>query len=218
MKILRFSLICLILTDCCFAASYRATEKTKLKYASSFFSAADLMSSRSTSNIKLKNIGTSTKVVYGLYVRQFARVAAGQACSTPTTLYAASQNAAAGAVVMQVSLDANTEAALGANYLYNLIYAANYYVVNLAGPQGCKSPGCTWGSDTTIYHWCIYLGAMSPVSVTAPYTAKVAPHTTNVSGGGFDYNLVSNYETIGPISCDDQALTCSVATAQTQSF
>lgn len=221
MKILYTSLVCLLFSTQCFASTLRAkNNESPLKYSTSFSTSRDFAASLSTANIKLKNTGSSSAVVYGLYIRQFSYVAAGQSCSSATSIYAASTNKAAGAMVMPVTIPANNEAGIGGNYLYNMIYNAIYYVqiVFSSSPPGCALPGCTWGADTTTYHWCIHIGAMAPVSVTSGYTSKVAPSTTAVSAGGYNYNLISTYETIGPISCDDQKLTCSVDTPQMQSF
>jgi hypothetical protein len=213
-KIFTISFVYLFFATQCFAA----------KYSTNFSTTRDLASTANvpnlTSSFKIKNSGSSSAVVYGLYIRQFSYVAAGQSCDSAIPMYSSSQNTTAGAMVMPVTIPAHSEAVVGANYLYNMIYTANYYVRILiaSSPPGCALPGCTWGSDTTIYNWCIYVGAMAPVSVSAGYTAKVVPSTTAVSGAGFNYDLISNYNYIGPISCDDQNMTCSVASSQTQSF
>jgi hypothetical protein len=186
-----------------------------------FMTSRDLIKNDRPSNINLHNSRTSAATVYGLYVRQFAYVTPGDTCDHATTIYASATNTTVGSVVMPISIGAGTSAAIGKNYLYNMIYAANYYVQIIipVSTPGCALPGCTWGSDTTMYNWCIYLGALSPVSTTAGYTANVPPAAEVASSAGqYNYNLISSYITLGPISCDDQALTCTAATQQTQSF
>lgn len=209
-----------------FAASYPAAgaqapnKRSQPKYSTNFSTSKDLATSVNESLFKLKNTGASSAVVYGLYVRQFSYVAEGESCTSPTVMYSAAGNISAGALVMPVTIAANTEADVGENYLYNMIYNAIYYlrIISPMDPPGCALPGCTWGEDTTIYNWCIYVGAIAPASVTEEYTAKVVPASSTLSEGDYDYDLISSYEYIGPISCNDQTLTCSVAASQIQSF
>lgn len=222
-KIAWFSFSCVILVTLCFASSALTKNNApQIKFATSFFTPKDLAASRSSSasNISLKNTGNSSTVAYGIYVRQYAYVTPGQSCDSAVVMYPASNNVTAGSLVSPVRISANGEALIGANYLYNMLYNANYYIgiITPVSPPGCALPGCTWGSDTTVYNWCIYLGALGPVSVTAGYTANVVPASEAASGTGFDYNLVKNHHYIGPISCNDQTLTCTSATAQSQSF
>jgi hypothetical protein len=134
-------------------------------------------------------------------------------------MYPSSANLTVGSMVMPVVISAGKRASLGKNYLYNMLFQANFYVVNNTPNAVCQLPGCTWGSDSTIYNWCIYLGALSPVSTTAAYTANVVPSVESASSSGqYNYNLVTNYVMLGPITCNDQTLTCNVANQQTQSF
>lgn len=186
----------------------------------SFMTPRDILRNDAISGINLRNNGSSAATVYGLYVRQFSFVAPGDTCDTATVMYPSSSNITAGSVVMPIVIPAGKSAAIGSNYLYNMIYEANYYVhiIVPSSPPGCALPGCTWGSDTTIYNWCIYLGALGPASTSPGYTANVPPSASAASGGGYNYNLISSYVDLGPISCNDQTLTCSVANPQTQSF
>lgn len=186
-----------------------------------FMTPRDLMHNDSASNINLHNSRSNTTTVYGLYIRQFGYVAQGDSCANAVTIYTSSTNTTAGAFVMPTTITPGKSAAVGKNFLYNMIYAVNYYVgiVYSSSPPGCALPGCTWGSDTTIYNWCIYLGALAPVANTADYTSNVPPSASLASSAGqYDYNLINNYVTLGPISCNDQSLTCSVTSPQTQSF
>lgn len=220
-KILSIIFVFVVFAALCLAAGAQSTNKpSKPKHSTRFSTSKDLAASINESNFKLKNTGASPATVYGLYVRQFSYVAEGQSCTSATIMYPSSDNISAGAMVMPVTIEANTEADVGENYLYNMIYNATYYlrIITPSSPPGCALPGCTWGEDSTIYNWCIYVGAIAPVSVTGGYTAKVVPASDSLSGGGYNYDLISSYEYIGPISCNDQTLTCSVATSQTQSF
>jgi hypothetical protein len=159
--------------------------------------------------------------VFGLYVRQFSYVLPGDTCDHAVVMYPGSNNTTAGSFVMPTLINAGQSAALGSNYLYNMIYGAIYYlnIIVPSSPPGCALPGCTWGSDSTIYNWCIYLGALAPVSNTSNYTSTVPPSTDAASSPGlYNYNLISNYVSLGPISCNDQTMTCTVANQQSQPF
>lgn len=186
-----------------------------------FATPRDLLRNESPSSINLQNNRNAAVTVYGLYVRQFSYVTPGSTCDSATVMYSASQNTTAGAMVMPTVIAPGKSAAIGSNYLYNMIYGAIYYlnIIIPSLPPGCALPGCTWGSDSTQYNWCIYLGALAPVSTSAGYTANVPPSTEAASNGNlYNYNLISSYIYLGPISCNDQTLTCSVSTQQTQSF
>lgn len=186
-----------------------------------FMTPRDLLRNDSTSNINLQNNRSSAATVYGVYVRQFAYVTPGNTCANATVMYSSTQNTTAGSFVAPTLINAGKSAAIGSNYLYNMIYQANYYIgiIFPSSPPGCALPGCTWGSDSTIYNWCIYLGALAPVTTSAGYTANVPPSTDAASSTGlYNYNLVSSYTYLGPISCNDRTLTCTAANQQTQSF
>ncbi len=186
-----------------------------------FATPRDLLSNESVSNISLQNNRSSAATVYGLYVRQYAYVTPGQSCSNATVIYPATSNITAGAFVAPTVISPGKRAAIGSNYLYNMIYETIYYenIIIPSSPPGCALPGCTWGSDTTKYNWCIYLGALAPVSTSTGYTANVPPSTDAASSSSlYDYNMISNYIYLGPISCDDKAQTCTLASQQTQSF
>lgn len=186
-----------------------------------FMTPRDLRSSNSTSNINLRNNKNTATTVYGLYVNQFAYVTPGDTCDHATTIYATTQNTTAGSFVTPATINAGSSAAVGSNYLYNMIYEAIYYenIIIPSSPPGCALPGCTWGSDTTMYNWCIYLGALAPVSTTPGYTANVPPSATAASSPGlYNYNLINTYIYLGPIACNDQTLTCTTTNQQTQPF
>lgn len=186
-----------------------------------FMTPQDLLRNDASSGISLRNNRNSAAAVYGLYVRQYSYVVPGGTCNSSTVIYSTTQNTTAGAFVMPTTIPAGKSAAVGSNYLYNMIFQAIYYenIIIPVSPPGCALPGCTWGSDTIKYNWCIYLGALAPVATTAGYTANVPPSADAASSAGlYDYNLVSSYVYLGPISCNDKTLTCTVANQQTQSF
>lgn len=183
-----------------------------------FMTPRDLMQNSVSSNISLQNNRSSPSTAYGLYVRQYGYVNPGDSCSAATIIYASASNLSAGSVVMPIRINPGKKALIGANYLYNMIYDAIYYVniIIPSSPPGCALPGCSWGSDTARYEWCIYIGALGPTLTSTGYTANIPPAASGVSGVGYNYNLISDYVTVGPISCSDQTLTCTVNTQQTQ--
>lgn len=186
-----------------------------------FMTPQDILSKSAISNINLQNNSNSAVTVYGLYVRQFSFVNPGDTCAHATVMYPtalANENTTGGAFLMPTVINAHNSVVVGNNYLYNMIYEAIYYL-SIIGTTKCLLPGCTWPTDTTTYNWCIYLGALAPVTTSDGYTANVPPEAYAASNGlVYDYNLVSNYIYLGPISCDDQTLSCTVVTQQTQSF
>lgn len=214
MKIIRLITLFSFLSQLSFVTAFAET-------VSEFKTPRDLLGNNVTSGISLKNNGSAVATVYGLYIKQYGYVTPGASCDSPASIYPASDNVTAGAYVSPITISPGKSASIGSNYLYNMLYEANYYVgiIYPSSPPGCALPGCTWGSDSTIYNWCIYLGALAPVTTSTGYVSNVPPSTDAASSGGtYNYNLVNNYVTIGPISCNDQTLTCSVANPQTQSF
>lgn len=191
---------------------------------SGFITSRDLINitnTQSTSNISLQNNRSSATTVYGLYVRQYAYVLPGQSCSNATIIYPDTDNITAGTFLTPTIVNPGRRAVIGSNYLYNMLYQAIYYenIIIPSSPPGCALPGCTWGSDTTLYNWCIYLGALAPVSNSSDYTSTVPPSADLASSTGlYNYNLINNYIYLGPISCNDRTLTCTVANQQTQVF
>ncbi len=183
-----------------------------------FMTPRDLLHAEANSNISLINNRGGAVTVYGLYVRQFSYVTPGDTCANATIMYDTTQNTTSGAFVMPTVINAGKSAIVGSNYLYNMIYEANYFL-SILSSANCALPGCTWGTDMTMYNWCIYLGALAPVSTSAGYTANVPPSASAASSGGsYDYNLINNFVYLGPISCNDKTLTCTVANKQTQSI
>ncbi len=201
--------------------SYALILRAFAETQANFMTPRDLENNDSASNLSLQNNRNAAATVYGIYVRQYAYVTPGQSCNTATVIYSTTNNTTAGAFVMPTLINAGKKAVVGSNYLYNMIYETIYYenIIIPSSPPGCALPGCTWGSDTTRYNWCIFLGALAPVSTTTGYTANVPPSTDFASSTGiYNYDLVNNYNYLGPISCNDRTLTCTSASQQTQSF
>lgn len=201
---------------------YTATPLLADNNLTGFVTPRDMVTANeSFSNISLKNNRDSVVTVYGLYVLQYAYVTPGQSCNSATIIYPSTDNITAGAVVTPTMINPGKTVPVGANYLYNMLYQAIYYenIIIPSFPPGCALPGCTWGSDTNQYNWCIYLGALGPVSTSAGYSANVPPSTELASNSGlYNYNLTSIYSYLGPISCNDRTLTCSTLSQQTQDF
>lgn len=213
MKWIRFALLVFSFTTLFITNIFAQTDD------SAFLTTRDILSNNPNSNISLHNNRNLPATVYGLYVRQFAYVNPGDTCDHANVIY--SDNITAGSFVMPTVMTAGRSSAIGSNYLYNMIYQAIYYenIIIPSSPPGCALPGCTWGSDTSIYNWCIYLGALAPVVHTSDYTSSVPPSTDVASSASlYDYNLISHYISLGPIACDDQTLTCMVSNQQTQAF
>lgn len=212
---LRFFLLILFFSQSFFTATFAQMHLSK------FLTSRDVLDNESSSNISLQNNRSTVATVFGLYVRQYAYVAPGQSCNNATVIYPATNNITAGAFVAPTMISPGRRAAVGSNYLYNMIYEAIYYenIIIPSSPPGCALPGCTWGSDSTKYNWCILLGALAPVSTSPGYTANVPPSTEAASSSGlYNYNMINNFVYIGPISCNDKTLTCATANEQIQSL
>jgi hypothetical protein len=109
----------------------------------------------------------------------------------------------------------NQSVAVGKNYLYNMLYTTIYYYNQLAlSPSACTLPGCSWFTDTSPVKWCVFVGAIAPNPPVAG--TNVAPYGQAISGAGYNYDAVNSYQYMGPISCDDSTLECSLDSAQEQ--
>ena len=108
-----------------------------------------------------------------------------------------------------------------------ILYTYLYWAKGGGGGQvPCSLPGCSWSTDdTTQKNSCFKLGAISPNassvnpdSNVAPYAWPTDPDTTPFH---YVYALIPNvadYTWLGPFTCNDQTLTYSAPTPQTQSF
>ena len=213
--------------------------KTELLANKQLMSARDVVG-RSFSNITIQNKTGAPITVYGLYINQLGYNQAAN-CVSATALYPINvnpdisnpSNLAGGAFVTPISFMTNQKLPIGQNYLYNMLYTAIYYNNQLpncthdttsAPPDVCSPctlPGCTWFTDINIYpaeNWCIYLGVLSPAKNNTASASNVPPYGYAVRGAGYNYDLVTQYNYIGPITCDDRTLTCSVATTQNVPF
>lgn len=216
MKILKISVLNLLLLF--FIPIYAQTNFSGFKTSRDISNASN---GESNSNLGLQNNRNVATTVYGLYVRQYAYVLPGQSCNDATIIYPSANNITAGAFLTPTVINSQKKAAIGSNYLYNMIYTAIYYenIIIPVLPPGCALPGCTWGSDTTHYNWCIYLGALAPVSTSSGYNANVPPSADLASSINlYNYNLINNYQYLGPITCNDITLTCSSQNQQVQVF
>lgn len=139
----------------------------------------------------------------------------------------------AGTVAAPVTFKVNQSVPIGQNYLYNMLYNGLYFVrTNSSTP--CNLPGCSWPSDTPNTKWCITINV---VSLDSNYTysnftngsnppANQPPYGDAGTSVGLDYNydlinpntLGAGAACLGPITCNDKTLTCTVNTAQDESF
>ena len=200
----------------------------------------DLMTVRdiktnSFSNITIQNKTGEAITVYGLYINTFAdNTPVPHDCTAPNDLYSAqilypSYPVAAGAFVTPIALAKNQKVPIGKNYLYNMIYTAIFFRKNITPlpSMPCRLPGCGWSTitndsptrDIPGVEWCIYLGVLAPAAGNST-TSNVPPMANLVNNDNpeYKYDLVKQYGYIGPISCDDKTLTCSVSTAQNVAF
>jgi hypothetical protein len=140
-----------------------------------------------------------------------------------------------GAIISPVSFQANQSLPIGQNYLYNMIYNGIYYITNTAGSSPCSLPGCSWpGDDPSVHGWCI---SINVISLNSSYTFSTYVNGSNPpanspsyaaagSSTPFNYNydlinpntLGTGNTCLGPIVCNDKTLTCTVSTAQNESF
>lgn len=178
-----------------------------------------------TSNITITNRTGQTITSSGLFIASYDV----NDCSACTGNILAGDNVA-GAMVSMVSLSPNQTVSIGQNYLYNMLYNGIYYVRS-NGASPCLLPGCSWPADTPNITWCITINAISPNSsyTSSNYTRGSLPpaKAPRYSAAGnfspyYKYDLIdpltlgSGNACLGPITCDDQTLTCSVSTAQNE--
>ena len=170
-----------------------------------------------SSNITIQNKTGAPITVYGLYINQFASSNNGF-CESLNNVYYTNNNTG-GAFVSPVSFKVNEKIQLGSNYLYNMLYTGIFYGNSIQSPlppMPCALPGCTWPGDTPST-WCLYIGVLSPSSQNQT-TSTIPPFGTAASSGTYNYDLVQIYGSIGPITCNDQSLTCSVSRPQYVAF
>lgn len=219
-------LLCLIGGTSVMLAAY-AQNKNLNDYA--LMTARDV-TNNSLSNVSIKN-GTSTAVTAaGLYIVSFDT----NDCSSCFGNIVGGDNLG-GAVVSTITFNANQSIPIGQNYLYNMLYNGISYIVQTAGSSPCKLPGCSWaGDDPNVTGWCISIniGSRNSSYTHSNYQngtnppANMPPYSQAGNSNAFDYKydlidpntLGVGNACIGPITCDDKTLTCSVATPQSETF
>ncbi len=187
------------------------------------------MRENALSNVTITNHANQPVSVAGLFIASFDI----NDCSACTGNIAAGDNAG-GAVVSPVTFKTNQSVPIGQNFLYNMLYNGIYYLKTIIGSP-CSLPGCSWpGDDPSVHGWCITINAMSRDS---NYTSSNFQNGSNppanvpayaAAGNSIPFNykydlidpntLGTGNACIGPIVCDDQTLTCTVNTAQNESF
>lgn len=177
-------------------------------------------------NITIQNKTGASLQVSALYINKLAYVSTADSnCDTATDLYTAGQTS--GAYVTPITLQKNQTVQVGQNYLYNMLFSAIYYnnqqftapQIEPLYPSPCTLPGCTWSiTDSTPIHWCIYIGVLSPGHGNAVSTASVSPFGYATHAADYNYDVVEHYSVIGPVTCNDQTLSCSVSSTQSQAL
>lgn len=194
-----------------------------------------LMTARDMTENKLSNISLINRTgeqvsASGLFIASFDV----NDCSACFGGVVSGDNAG-GTSISPVTIKSNQSIPIGQNFLYNMIYNGIYYIKNTAGSSPCSLPGCTWpGDDSNVHGWCLTINALS---VGASYNhstytngsnpaAKAPPYSQAGNSPPFNYQydlinpntLGTGSACLGPITCDDTTLTCSVSTAQSESI
>jgi hypothetical protein len=197
--------------------------------AYSLMTARDVRDS-SLSNVTITNHTAETITTSGLFIVSFDV----NDCSSCFGNIVAGDNLG-GAVASSVTFKPNQALPIGQNYLYNMIYNGIYYIKNTVGSSACSLPGCSWpGDDPTVHGWCISINVASRSSsyTSSAYTngsnppANIPAYSQAGNSNPFNYKfdlidpntLGTGNACIGPITCDDQTLTCRVSSAQNESF
>lgn len=187
------------------------------------------MKANALSNITLINQTAQPITTYGLFIATFDS----NDCSSCTGSIIGGDNMG-GSVTSPVTFNVNQSVPIGQNYLYNMIYNGIYFIRTNVGSSPCSLPGCSWPGDTTTLRWCVSINA---VSLDSNYThsnftngsnppANAPPYAAGTTSSGFDYKyplinpntLGTGNACLGPITCNDQTLTCTVSTPQSESF
>jgi hypothetical protein len=184
------------------------------------------------SNITLSNQTSQTVTVNGLFIVSVDTAAGSDNCSVCSGGVIGGDNMS-GAVASSVVLPVNKSAAIGQNYLYNMIYNEMYFIRANIGSV-CALPGCSWPGDTPNTQWCVGINAASlnsnytynPTYKNGSTAAAVPAYGSAGLSSPYNYNYdLINPNTLGvgtaclgPITCNDQTLTCSVSTPQSEAF
>lgn len=140
-----------------------------------------------------------------------------------------------GVVLSPVTFNPSQVLPIGQNYLYNMIYNGIYFIKTTAGSSACALPGCSWPGDTP-QRWCLDINIISRHSsyTYSTYTSGSNPPANTPAYGAagdsppdqfnYKYSLINpalqgvGNACIGPITCNDKTLTCTVSTAQNETF
>ncbi|MCL5272247.1 MAG: hypothetical protein M1486_02840 [Gammaproteobacteria bacterium] len=188
------------------------------------------MQGRDLSNITITNRTGFPITVSGLFIASFDI----NDCSSCFGGVVSGDNLG-GAVVSPVTFKVNQSLPIGQNYLYNMLYNGIYYIKNTVGSSPCSLPGCSWpGDDPNVKGWCISINVVSPNSrytysnytngSNPPANVPAYSNAGNSTPFNYKYDLIdpatlgAGNTCLGLITCNDQTLTCQVATAQDQSF
>ncbi len=192
-----------------------------------------LMGARDVQNMDLSHITITNRTgepitVSGLFIASFDI----NDCSACSGSVMGGDNLG-GVVVSNVVFKPNQTLPIGQNYLYNMIYNGIYYI-KTNGSSPCSLPGCSWpGDNPDVKAWCITINAVSPNSsyTYSNYTNGSNP-PANTPAYGYAGNFTPYYKydlidpstlgignaCLGPITCNDNTLTCQVASNQNESF
>lgn len=204
-------------------------------YANNNHSQYDLMTAQDVKNNALSNITLINNTgqaltAAGLFIASFDV----NDCSTCNGNVTGGDNLG-GANIGFVAFKRGQSIPIGQNYLYNMLYNGMYYIKDVAGSSPCSLPGCTWpGDDASVHGWCISINAaaLGTNYTNSSYTNGSNPPASAPSYGAASNSPPFNYRyalinpntlgtgnaCLGPIVCNDQTLTCKVATPQNESF
>lgn len=183
-----------------------------------------------TANLSIVN-GTSQNITsYGLFITSFDV----NDCSSCFGAVVSGDNVG-GAMVQPIRFNAGQSLPVGKNFLYNLMYNGIYYIKNTVGSSPCSLPGCSWpGDDPSVHGWCV---SINVISAHSSYTSSTYQNGSNppanvpaYSAAGnstpfnYKYDLINpntlgtGSACIGPITCNDETLTCQLSTPQREVF
>lgn len=197
--------------------------------AYALMSALDLQTT-GTSNITLINATNESITASGLFIASFDI----NDCSACLGSVVGGDNLG-GAMISTLTFRPGQSLSIGQNYLYNMLYNGIYYIKNSLGSSPCSLPGCSWpGDDPTVQGWCI---SINVISSNSSYTYSNYVNGTNPPSNVPAYSAAGNsvpfdykYDLINPatlgtgnaclglITCNDQTLTCKVATPQNETI
>ncbi len=205
-----------------------AHAKNKLDNNSALMTAYDIQNSQS-SHITITNHTAQTISASGLFIASFDI----NDCSVCYGAVLAGDNAA-GAFASTVTFKPNQSLPIGSNFLYNMLYNGIYFV-NTVVSSPCALPGCSWpGDDPSVTGWCI---SINVASIHSSYTYSTYTNGSNPPANfpsysaagnapsyGYNYDLINpatlgaGGACLGPITCNDQTMTCKVASDQGETF